>query len=177
MPRQPMRLSPMASQLRPNRVLIITPLDRKDRLKEQIELKRQLASALRAKSGFDVIEASQRVCEATYPIRTGQFDERKLVKLGQEYLVDTVLYCNVESIDAYCPMQLEIQYLLINVEQSVSVVSGSQRFHLGADVTEQFFFKAMNADPETDVILKNSPSRLIQFGASHLAGDLSRVWK
>ena len=175
-PQQPMRISPLAQQLRPDRVLIVTPLDRQDRLKEQVALMRRLATKLRAKSGFDVIEASERVCEETFPIRTGQFDERKLVQLGRKYLVDTVMYCNIESIDAYCPMRLEIQFLLVNVNQSVSIVSGSQRFDLSDKTTESFFYQSIGTDRVIDTTLKNSPSRLIDFGASRVAGDLSRIW-
>ncbi|MCA9140197.1 MAG: hypothetical protein KDB00_25670 [Planctomycetales bacterium] len=177
LPTQPIRVSPLAQQLRPNRVLVITPLDRQDRLKEQVTLMRQLATELRGKSGFDVIECSQRACEDMFPIRTGQFDERKLVSLGRQYMADTILYCNIESIDAYSPMRLEIQYLLVNIDQSVSVASGSQRFDLADEAVRHWFYKSMNADPEVDTTLKNSPTRLIEFSASRLAGDITRIWK
>ena len=177
LPEQPMRLSEWAQQLRPNRVLVVVPLDRQDRLKEQVELKRRLARELRSQAGFDVIEASERVCEDTYPIRTGQFDERKLLDLGKKYLADTVMYCNIESIDAYCPMRVEMQFLMVNVDQSVAIVSGTRQFDLADKNTQTVFYKAMHANPLIDTTLKNSPTRLIEFGAARLAGDLSNIWR
>lgn len=173
----PMRVSPLAQQLQPNRVLIVAPLDRQDRLKEQRELMRYLATHLRSTMHVDVVECPQRVCEDMFPIRTGQFDERKLVALGRQFLVDTVLYCNVESIDAYCPMNLELQFLLVNVGQAVSIVSGTGHFDLADKATQNVFYQSFGADPEVDTTLKNSPTRLIEFSTSRVAGDLTRLWK
>lgn len=112
-----------------------------------------------------------------YPIRSGQFDERKLVSLGRKYMVDTILYCNIESIDAYSPMRLEIQYLLVNVDQSVSVASGAQRYDLSDTAVEYWYYQSMNADPAVNTTLKNSPTRLIDFSAARLAGDIAGIWK
>lgn len=177
-PVQPtMRTSHLNQQLKPNRVLVIVPLDRQDRLKEQATLMRGLASSLRAKSNLEVVESPRRVCEETFPIYTGQFDERKLVALGKKYRVDTVLYCNIESIDAYCPMRLEIQFLAVSVDQSVAILSGTRHFDLANPSMLKSFFDSYGADPETDINLKNSPTRLIDFSAAHLAGDLTRMWK
>ncbi len=176
-PPQPVRTSPLLSQLKPNRVLIVVPLDRQDRLKEQLALMRMLATALRQHSRIDVVESPRRICEACFPIHSGQFDERKLVDLGDRFFVDTVLYCNIESIDAYSPMRLEIQFLAVNVAQSVAIVSGAHTFDLADPAMSECFYGAMNADPEINTTLKNSPSRLIDFGATRVAGALTRVWK
>ncbi|QDV44120.1 hypothetical protein Enr13x_39820 [Stieleria neptunia] len=176
-PVQPIRTSPLLGQLKPNRVLIVVPLDRQDRLKEQMALMQDLAGALRAKAGVDVVESPRRVCEACFPIHSGRFDERKLVELGNQYFVDTVLYCNIESIDAYSPMRLEVQFLAINVAQSVAIVSGAHTFDLADPAMSECFFAAMNADPKVDTTLKNSPTRLIDFGASRLAAALAQSWK
>ena len=176
-PPQPIRTSPLLGQLKPNRVLIVAPLDGQDRLKEQMALMRTLAGALRSKAGVDVVESPRRFCERCFPIHTGRFDERKLVELGNQHFVDTVLYCNIESIDAYSPMRLEIQFLAINVAQSVAIVSGSHSFDLADPAMSECFFAAMNADPAVDTTLKNSPTRLIDFGATRVAGALAQVWK
>ena len=87
------------------------------------------------------------------------------------------MYCNIESIDAYCPMKLEIQFLMVNVDQSVAIVSGSNRIDLTDKRAEAIFFQSMGVDPLLDTTLKNSPSRLIDFGAMRVAGDIARVWK
>jgi hypothetical protein len=117
------------------------------------------------------------MCEDSNPIRTGRFDERKLVDLGQAYSVDTVLYCNVVSIDAYRPMRLEVQFLLVNIDQSVAVASGTQHLDLSDIRTEGLFLQSLNADPDIGTMLSNSPTRMIGFGASRLAGSLAALWR
>ena len=171
------RTSSLVGQFKPDRILIITTLDRQDRLKEQAVLARELASHLRSKAGFDAVVCHDRMCEDLNPMRTGRFDERKLVDLGQTYSVDSVLYCTVRSIDAYRPMKLEIQFLLVNVDQSVAIASGTQHFDLSNVATEGLFLQSLNADPDIGTMLSNSPTRMIGFGASRLAVNLAALWR
>lgn len=171
------RTSPLAQQYKPKRILVVTTLDRQDRLKEQATLVRRITSELRLKGGVDTVESTDRMCEDFFPIRTGTFDEHRLVDLGKKYRVDSILYCNVESIDAYRPMRMEVQFLLVNVEESVALVSGSRLYDLGDANTLKQFFEFMNADPDVGQTLPSSPTRLIDFGASRLAGDLTSLWR
>ena len=171
------RTSPLIAQLKPDRVLILTSLDRQDRLKEQAVLARELASQLRSQAGFDAVVCRDRVCDDMNPIRTGRFDERTLIELGRTYSVDAVLYCTVQSIEAYRPMKLEIEFLLVNIDQSVAVASGNQQLDLSDIRTEGLFLHSLNADPDIGTMLSNSPTRMIGFGASRLAASLAALWR
>jgi hypothetical protein len=173
---QPIRVSPLHVQLRPGRVLIVRSLDRMDRLKEQQVLVDRLAHHLRRQSLFDVVECKDCVCDATSPIRTALFDERQLLYYASTYGVDSVLYCTVQSIDAYRPMNVELQFVLINIDQAVPAASGSLAFDLANPVTEQVFINTFNYGDVQAVAALSSPSRLIDFAAARLAAELKAVW-
>ena len=174
---QPIRLSPLYGRLRPNRILIVRSLDRQDRLKEQQVLADRLANHLRRASVFDVVECKNCVCDATNPIRTAMFDERRLLHYAGTYGVDSVLYCTVQSIDAYRPMRVELQFVLINIDQSVAVASGSLSFDLADPITEQIYINTFNYGDPHAIAAQSSPSRLIDFAAAQLAGELKSLWR
>ncbi len=173
---QPIRVSPLHAQLRPNRVLIVRSLDRMDRLKEQQILVDRLANHLRRQSLFDVVECKDCICDATNPIRTALFDERKLLDYASTYGVDSVLYCRVQSIDAYRPMNIELQFVLINIDQAVPAASGALTFDLADPLTEQVFINTFSYGDVHAVAALASPSRLIDFAAARLAAEFKSLW-
>lgn len=175
--RQPIRVSPLYRQLRPNRILIVRSLDREDRLKEQQVLVERLANHLRRESLFDIVECKDCICDASNPIRTALFDERKLLHYANTYGVDSVLYCTVQSIDAYRPMNVELQFVLISIDQSVAVASGTLSFDLADPITEQIFINTFNYGDLFATAAQSSPSRLIDFAAAHLAAELKSLWR
>lgn len=173
---QPIRVSPLVGQLRPNRILVITSLDRQDRLKEQQSLRTALTKEIRELSTYDAIESRKCICERVNPIRSGRFDERRLVALSHEYLVDTVIFCQVVSIEAYRPMRLDVAFMMINIDQSVAVASGTLRFDLADPITEKIYHQSISADREDPMTASSSPSRLIEFAAKQMAIQIKSLW-
>ena len=173
----PFRVTSKLWQLKPQRILIVTMLDRQDRLREQQTLSRNLAEHLRLKTNFDVVEASERVCMESYPLRAGRFNERRLVELGIKYQVDSILYCNVESIDAYHPMRIEIQFVLVHASESIAVASGRRRFSLSDSAVKQAYLRSIDCNGPAPATFMSSPTRLIEFSAAQLAGDLTKLWR
>ncbi|MEM6468479.1 MAG: hypothetical protein AAF802_02835 [Planctomycetota bacterium] len=173
---QPIRVSPLAARLRPNRMLVVTCLDRQDRLKEQQALRRAVMQQIRALSTFDAIEHRTAICEKSNPIRSGRFDERQLIGWAREYMVDSVLFCQVTEIDAYRPMRMELAFLLLNADQSVPVASGTLRFDLADGNTEQVFLRSLHSDREAPVTAIASPTRLIEFSAAQFVHQLKSIW-
>lgn len=176
LPQQPIRVSPLLAQLQPNRILIVRDYDRQDRLKEQQVLADRLATHLRRDSLFDVVECKRCVCDRSSPLRTGRFDERQLLEYANTFGVDSVLYCTVQSIDAYRPMKIEIQFLLININQSVAVASGSLTFDLSDPITEQIYLNQNPIAASHMTSPLSSPSRLIDFAASQFAEQFKSLW-
>ncbi|OYP35213.1 hypothetical protein CGZ80_12515 [Rhodopirellula sp. MGV] len=171
----PLRRSSLLPQMRPNRVLLVTCLDRQDRLHEQTELMHRLAAHLRAMSSVEVVESDHRVCLEHFPIQTGRFDERKLVNLGTRYSADTVIYCEVANIDSYRPMKMEVRFLMISAEQSVALASASRHHDLGTPATRKKFLQSFDEYEHSSESLLRSPNRLIDFSANQLAAEILRL--
>ncbi|MCC9602932.1 hypothetical protein LOC67_20475 [Stieleria sp. JC731] len=171
----PTRRSSLLGQLRPNRVLIVTCLDRQDRLREQTELMHQLATHLRRQSTVEVVESDHRMCLQHSPMQTGRFDERQLVEMGTRYSADTVIYCEIANIDSYRPMKLELRFLMVSTHQSIALASASRHHDLGHTPTRKQFLSTFDPYEHSAESLLRSPSRLIDFSANKLAAELLRL--
>lgn len=177
LPRQPIRVSPLLARLRPGRVLLVRGLDRQDRLKEERTMAERLANHLRRQSLFDVVECKECACNGTTPLRTAQFNERTLVRYAQTYGVDSVLYCTVRSIDAYRPMSIELDFLLVNIDQAIPVASGSVSYNLADPVTQEVFASLSGFQEPHVTSPLSSPTRLIDFATAQLADQLKSLWR
>ena len=173
---QPIRVSRLAARLRPNRILVVTCLDRQDRLKEQQQLRQRVTEQIRTLSTYDAIEYKRTVCDRANPIHSGKFDERQLVAWANQYSVDSILFCQVNQIDAYRPMRIEIEFLLLNADQAVAVVSGTMRYDLADSIAEKIYLQSISADREDPFVASSSPSRFIEFSAEQLALRLKSLW-
>lgn len=171
------RTSNLARQLVPNRIVLVGTVDQKSRLREQSSLLDQLASDLRCKTGFEVVIAKRRGCKDCFPIQIGKFNEQNLLEIAKLHNADTVVYATLDRIDAYASMQMETHFLMINVDQSVAIVSGAQRINLGNAATRANFLRFHeSSNLHTESSLTRSPHQMIKFASDRLANDIANVW-
>ncbi len=175
---QPQRSSSTKPYLKPNRLLLITSVDTRDRVREQTQFANSLATELRRVSDFDVVVGKEQVCDHDCPISSGQFDERQLVALGKQYRVDSILFIRVDSFDAYQPMNMQTSYVMVNIPESIATASGSLSCDLANLKTAADFQDSLGPlrDPAVHGVLRLSPTRMIQYTAKHLAGRLAKMW-
>ena len=171
-------ISRHCAYLQPRRVVIVTTDDRQDRLKEQQLFSATLEKHLRHGQRFDVVVARDRVCQRNLPMRRGRFDEHELLALSERYNADCVLYCELEQISAYEPMQLQTSILIVHVAEAVSLVAATSTIDLRDPKTRHGYLKFLQhrcRESTTDTTL-HSPSQLIDYASSRLAGVILSVW-
>lgn len=171
------RTSDLARQLIPNRIVLVGTVDRYNRIKEQTALLENLKSDIECKTGFEVVIAPRRACKNCFPIQVGKFNEQTLLDIAKAHNADTVVYVTVGDIDAYVPMKMESRFLMINVDQSVAIVSGTQRINLGRAATRTNFLRFHeSSNLHTDSSLTRQPHEMIEFASDRLANDIANVW-
>lgn len=173
-----LRISAHSEELRPRRIVIVTTHDLQDRLKEQRAFAEALASHLARSTLFDVVVARDPICREQLPLRSGLFDEQKLVELSHAYTADTVLYCEADFRSPYAPMQFEAQVLMVNVAQAIAIVALNGEFNLeNPEVRRDFsLFADPSVRPTGDSSHLNSPSRFINYAGSRIALSIESVW-
>ncbi|MGB7345729.1 MAG: hypothetical protein WBD20_16050 [Pirellulaceae bacterium] len=166
--------------LRPQRIVIVTTQDRQDRLKEQQAFVQSLAHHLGRGRKFDVIVSRDPMCCDRLPMRQGTFDELQLLQISQKYRADCVLYCNLESMSAYAPMQAEMSMLLVNVAESIALVSAKCNYDMrDVDTKQEYldYVQQPSSDAESALnVSDHTPSQFIDFAAYHFATGILSVW-
>ncbi|WP_146520706.1 hypothetical protein [Stieleria varia] len=162
----------------PERIVIVRPRNRQDRVQEQDGFAEAIASELRATRLFDVVITDRYQCNISLPMRRGVFDEHQLVALSIEHQADAVLYCDVERFSGYDPMRLEFSMLLVNINDAVALVSTSATVDLQNPVTgfAYKYFAATGNPHEAMDIHRHTPSRFIDFAAARAAKSIASVW-
>lgn len=164
----------------PRRIVIAIPENRKDRLREQDLFAKGMRRYLTERSHVSVVTARHRVCDRNSPLQTGRYDEQQLVEFLHRYQADGVLYCDVEQIRAYEPMQMEVSLLLVDCQNAVAVASGTITIDSKNSVTLQHYERF--AFPDTEQRPKNqtlethlsSPSQFIDFAAKEITAKLTK---
>lgn len=171
-------VSKYSVNLKPRRIVIVTTNNRQDRLREQDMFAKALSAKLR-KCGlqFETVISPDKVCRDKLPTRRGRFDEVELVALSHNYNADAVLYCELEIISAYNPMQMETSLLLVNVGEAIAIVSANHEFDLNRPDTYEAYSNFALQSPDHSQNLMNSPSKLINYAASTVVDSLASVWK
>ena len=171
-------VSPLCRNLKPRRVVIVITHDRHDRLEEQWTFAQSLAKHLNSCSQFHVVVASERICRDCLPMRKGTFDESQLLMLSRKYNTDAVLYCEINRLSAYEPMQAELSMALIHVGEAIALVSARSMYDLKSESTLRSYLSYIN---ETDSLAplsvgRRTPSQFIDFSASRFSLGLTTVW-
>jgi hypothetical protein len=164
--------------LKPRRIVIVTTNNRQDRLKEQDQFAESLSRHLRASHPFDCVLSRDKICASKLPMRQGRFDERQLLALSRDHNADAVLYCDLQQISAYEPMQLQASTLLVHVPEAIALVSATSTFDLRQQGTRgkyATFALQQCHDPVSDTYL-SSPSLFIDYAASEVAAGLIAIW-
>jgi hypothetical protein len=171
-------VSPYCSTLTPRRIVIVTCVDRQDRLKEQQQLAESLATHVAGNRKFSVVVCKTPMCRDHLPMHSGTFDELQLLRLSKKYHADCVLYCDVERIDAYQPMQADLSMLLVHVGEAVALVSAKSSYDLRDPDALKAYRQYINADnPESALSVdQHTPRQFIDFAANHLANGILSLW-
>ena len=174
----PCLVSSHCAYLQPRRIVIVTTNNRQDRLKEQDLFSKALAKHLRQGQRFDVVISREKMCRDKLPMRRGAFDEQRLLALSRAYNVDAVLFCELEQISAYEPMQLQMSMLLVDVGEAVSLASATTTVDQRPPGMHQAYviFAGQDCDQFTTDTHLNSPSLLIDFAAGLCANGLLSIW-
>ncbi len=171
-------VSSHCAYLQPRRIVIVTTNNRQDRLPEQDLFSKSLAKHLRQGQRFDVVIRREKMCRDKLPMRRGVFDEQELLELSGASNADAVLFCELEQISAYEPMQLQMSMLLVHVGEAVSLVSATTTVDLRDPSTQQAYVTVagQNCDPFAVETHLNSPSLFIDFAAGLCANGLLSIW-
>ena len=164
--------------LTPRRIVIVTSQNRQDRLREQDIFASSLATHLSRSGKFEVVVGDTPIRRDNLPMRSGTFDEHHLLRLAKKYGVDSVLYCDVQQISGYDPMQADVAMLLVDVNDSVALVSAKSSYDLRDAIVAsayQRYSRACAAHSVLDVN-RHTPKQFLDFVANHFAGAVLSVW-
>ncbi len=171
-------ISKYATALHPRRIVVLTAPNRQDRLKEHDLYAEAIATHLRSSRLCDVVLSNDRICAEQMPMRTGQFDERELLKIGRRYNADCVLYCLINSISAYDPMQMNASFLLISIDEAVALCSGTTNIDLRAPGAYHAYANAVlqSSDSFSIAVHPHMPSRMLDWAGFQVAQGISGIW-
>ena len=170
-------VSEHCNYLKPRRIVIVTAKNREDRLDEQSLLAELLAKHLAGP--FSTVVSRESVCADDLPMRKGVFDERELVQLKRAYQADAVLYCEIQRLVAYEPMQLEASLLLVDINQAVSLLSLHTKFDVRQIATRLSYANFATPTGQPSVLSEthvHSPSTFIEFAALQLSQQMCAAW-
>ncbi|QEG23398.1 hypothetical protein [Mariniblastus fucicola] len=134
-------------QLKPRRIVIVTPVSRTNRLQEQTMFAKSLAESLRQAGFADAVLAPPCSCD-THSIRKGKFNLQQLVDLSTQYSADGVLYCDVVSLSAYAPLQASVSMTLVDARESIAIMAVDGNWDLRNGQTQNAYRKYLSRVPE-----------------------------
>ena len=163
-------------QLKPRRIVIVTPVSRSHPLPEQHNFAKALADSLRGSGFSDAVLAPSCDCD-TLEIRKGKFDLQQLVDLSADYSADAVLYCDVVSFSAYSPLQISVSMTLVDARESIAIMAIDGNWDLRDLETQNAYLNYLSQDPvDTEFqrgIKFQSPSEFMDFVSIDLANFMS----
>ncbi len=163
-------------QLKPRRIVIVTPVSRTHLLPEQHRFADSLAQSLRHVGFAEAVLAPSCKCD-TEAIRKGKFDLQQLVDLSQDYSADAVLYCDVVSFSSYSPLQASISMTLVDAGESIAIMAIDGNWDLRNAETQNSYMNFLGANPtDTDFqrgIKFQSPSEFLHFVSIDVARFMS----
>lgn len=171
-------VSQHCSLLSPRRIVLVTSPNRQDRLKEQDLFVKYLANHLSRGPKLEIVVASEKICQDHLPMRTGTFDELHLLKLSRKYKADCVLFCDLNQLSAYHPMQAELSMLLVHVPESVALILAKSTYDLRDAETENGYMQFVRqALPDSALnVDHHTPTAFIDYTANQFASGILTVW-
>ena len=160
-------------QLRPRRVVIVTPQSRSSAFRDQEKFAEEFAVQLRNAGIVDAVyTGTDHACNIN-AIRQGQFDEYQLVRLSQLYNADAVIYCDVVSMTPYAPLNASVSLAMVDARESVLLLAVDGNWDVRdpavARPFKKFTCRSTRQDNFDSELRLQSPTEFLSFIAAELS--------
>jgi len=174
-------VSPDFSVVAPKRVLIVPTGTESGRYQLPVQFGEALAGAIRSSGVAEVVFPPQIDCRMSIDrLLAGQFDDRDIVMLSENWQCDGILFVRVNQFQAFKPLKASVTAALVDANESMVIFAIDGNWDTNDPEIKagfEHYVKRSTSDiSETESRLQfRAPSRLLAYVAFQMTGAWQRA--